>query len=143
MSELKTYLALCSPFTERSKFIGKHRHTHSDGTSVSVKIKVTEQVRFMFIPNFTLFWELQCLANCPRVLGINTVQSEYLPRHLLHHRGQLPWKEKDSVFAAMYHISKSTGCPDNIPEGLTDLCLDFLGCCFVRDWQTRPGAEVC
>ena len=57
-------------------------------------------------------------------------------------RGAPPWKEMENLFTAMYHISHSEGGPDNIPEDLSEECLDFLELCFRRDWNDRPEAKV-
>eukprot|EP01064_Diplonema_japonicum_P025279 TRINITY_DN3645_c0_g1_i1.p1 TRINITY_DN3645_c0_g1~~TRINITY_DN3645_c0_g1_i1.p1 ORF type:complete len:1451 (+),score=282.55 TRINITY_DN3645_c0_g1_i1:67-4419(+) len=55
--------------------------------------------------------------------------------------GSPPWKEFDTVFAAMYYISNATEEPNNMPPGLSPLCISFLGICFERDTTKRANAE--
>eukprot|EP01059_Diplonema_ambulator_P035588 TRINITY_DN842_c1_g4_i1.p1 TRINITY_DN842_c1_g4~~TRINITY_DN842_c1_g4_i1.p1 ORF type:complete len:1500 (+),score=407.92 TRINITY_DN842_c1_g4_i1:62-4561(+) len=55
--------------------------------------------------------------------------------------GHVPWKEFDTVFAAMYHISHVCDPPNNRPTDLSPLCESFLELCFERDTKKRATAE--
>ena len=57
-------------------------------------------------------------------------------------KGKPPWKEFDSVFAAMYHVTHTDEAPNNKPAGLSPAADLFLDACFNRDPAGRPTAKV-
>ena len=56
--------------------------------------------------------------------------------------GRPPWREFDSVFAALHHISNSDEAPNNLPEGVSQAAMDFVATCCNRKADGRPTAEV-
>ncbi|KAJ9460706.1 Mitogen-activated protein kinase kinase kinase A [Diplonema papillatum] len=56
--------------------------------------------------------------------------------------GDAPWKEFESVFAAMFHITSTDEGPNNTPHGLSATCQSFLELCFRRNVPERPSAEI-
>jgi serine/threonine protein kinase len=54
--------------------------------------------------------------------------------------GKHPWPEFDLCWAAMYHITNTTGPPSGIPSDIHPLLQTFLDNCFQRDVSLRPTA---
>ncbi|KEG14442.1 protein kinase-like protein [Trypanosoma grayi] len=55
--------------------------------------------------------------------------------------GNPPWRDEfDNVYSAMYYVGSTDSIPV-IPEGASDMCLDFLKQCFQRDATKRPSAD--
>eukprot|EP00762_Andalucia_godoyi_P006297 ANDGO_05928.mRNA.1 Mitogen-activated protein kinase kinase kinase 2 len=56
--------------------------------------------------------------------------------------GKPPWSEFTSIVAAMFHIADTNDMPA-MPPTFSELGVDFLRSCFIRDPKMRPNADEC